>query len=186
MRRLLAATGLAGLVFGVLMAMAAPAGAASASSGCSGKASSVDKDGKPLSKVAAPGAGGTKDDPFEIAPDGQVTYEYGGLGGASNGGTWNVQLLGFIKFGGDFDSAQPSGGGTEPLKSHFEVGGLAPIVGLIKADVVVNDKSGNEVCKYSGWIKIGGSILKSPVTYAAIVLLGLGGLLGFAAMGRPA
>ena len=185
MRRLLAATGLAGLVFGVLLAMANPAGAASASSGCSGKASSVDKDGKALSKVSAPGAGGTKDNPFEIDPEGKVTYEYGGLDQASSGGSWNVQLLSVIKFGSDFDSAQPSGGGTEALKSHFEVGGLAPLVGLIKADVVIKDKSGNDVCTFSGWIKIGGSIFKSPVTYAAIVFLGLGAFLGFAAMGRP-
>jgi hypothetical protein len=186
MRRLLAAVGLAGLASIALLATAAPAGAASASNGCSGNATSFDSSGKQLSKVAAPGAGGTKDDPFEIKTDGKVDYHHQLKPAVDNGGSWNVKLLGVIKFGGDFDHSSSPGDGSEGLKSHFQFGGFAPLVGLIKADVVVEDKAGNEVCTFSGWIKIGDSVFKSPVFYAGIVFVGLGGLLGFGAMGRPA
>ena len=187
MRRLLAWAGLSALGFAVLMTIAAaPAGAASASPGsCSGNATSANSGGKQLSKVAAPGAGGTKSDPFEITTDGSVDYTYK-LGGDVAGGTWKVVLLGPLSFSGDIsDTAASSGSGSEALKKHFQVGGLAPLVGLIKADVVVENKDGSTVCTYSGWIKIGGSILETPVTYAAVVLVGLGGLLAFGAMGRP-
>jgi hypothetical protein len=184
MRRLLATAGLAGFMFGTLLLMGGPAGAASGD-GCTGSATSFDGDNKQLDKASAPGPGGTKDNPFEVDPDGHVQYEYN-VENEIAGGTWSVKLLGPVSFGDDIsDDSGPSGNGDEPLESYLKPGGVTPIVGLIKADIEIKNKDGDVVCTYSGWIKIGGSVLTSPVFYLSIVFLAFAGFLGFLAMGEP-
>jgi len=184
MRRLLAMAGLAGLSFSLFALMGGPAGAAEGD-GCSGSATSFDGDNKQLDKVTAPGPGGTKDDPFDVDPDGHVQYNYD-VKGEIGGGTWSVKLLGPVSFGDDIsDDSGPSGDGDEQLESYLKPGGITPLVGLIKADIEIKNKGGDVVCTYSGWIKIGGSVLTSPVFYLSIVFILLGLFLGFLAMGVP-
>jgi len=184
MRRLLAVMGLAGLGFGSLLMLAGPAGAASAS-GCSGSATSFDSSGSALDKVSAPGAGGTKDNPFEVNPDGHVKHNYNVKSDIA-GGKWDVKLLGPVKFGDDISATSSNtGGGDEAMSSYLKPGGIPILVGLIKADVEIKNKAGNTVCTYSGWIKIGGSVLESPIFYLSIIFVLLGLLFGFMCMGEP-
>ena len=170
MRRVLLATGLAALACGVLAAMAVPAGAATAK-GCGGDATSFDSDGKRQDSAAAPGEGGTKSNPFDVWSDGTVQYNYEIDG--SGAGSWDLKIQKTpIKFGNDIkaDSA-PSGDGTRELDQDFEPGGVS-LPGLYKVDIK-GDRGGTP-CVVSGWIQVHGSLVKSPVFWAGIVLTALG------------
>ena len=186
MRRLLAVLGLAGIGFSSLLMLAGPAGAASASGCGKGTATSFDANGKQLDKAAAPGAGGTHDSPFDVDPDGHVQYTYD-AGSDIKGGSWDVKLVGPLSIpGGDIsDTASQAGSGDEALSSYLKPGGISILPGLIKADVEIKNKAGNTVCTYSGWIKIGGSVLESPIFYLSILFLIFGLLFGFLCMGEP-
>jgi len=186
MRRLLAAAGLAGLVLATMLIVAGPAGAADAT-GCSGSGTSFDGDGKQLDQGSAPGAGGTDADPFEVDVDGRIEYTYQGVDEGIAGGTWDVKILNspIPAFGGDIepDAQLPDGDGVEPLKEHFQFGGLAPLLGKYKIEIKAS--GGGAECIVKGVIQINGSLVKSPTFYVSVALVGLGGLLFFTAMGRP-
>ncbi len=184
MRRLLALSGLVGLVLATMVFVAGPAGAADAK-GCSGSGTSFDADNKQLDTASAPGPGGTKEHPFEVDPDGHVQYEYD-IQGEIASGKWSVKLLGPISFGDDIADDEPStGGGDEPMESYLKPGGISTFVGLIKTDIEIKNQGGATVCTFSGYIKIGGSLLESPIFYLSIVFILLAILLGFWGMGEP-
>jgi hypothetical protein len=173
-------------VFGALfVALAGPAGAAKAK-GCSGSGTSFDKDDVQVDTAAAPGRGGTKANPFDVTTDGRVQYEYSIREPGVAGGKWEVKLdTGFglkIPFSGKISrTASASGQGVEPLKKHLQFGGLDAFLGLVKVDIVA--KKGGTTCTVSGYLKIHADIFTTPAFYLALILLILGILLGFLAMG---
>lgn len=186
MRRVLAVAGFVGFVLSTWLMMVGPAGAADAK-GCSGEGTSFDSEGKQLDTGAAPGAGGTDADPFEIDVDGRVEYTYAGVDAGIAGGTWDVKILNspIPAFGGDIESSAelPDGNGVEPLKEHFQFSGLAPLLGKYKIEITAS--GGGASCVVKGVVQINGSLVKSPTFYVSLAFVGLGGLLFFAAMGRP-
>lgn len=173
------------LAAGLLVTMAAPVGAAEAS-GCSGSGVSFADDGGRLDTAAAPGRGGTKEDPFDVVSDGQVKYTYD-VDAPVAGGTWKVKIntgLVPISFGGDIsDSSDQSGRGVEYLEEHLQVGGFAPLTGLLKVDIEATGPSG-ETCIVSGWLELHDSVFTTPLFYLALVMMLLGiFLLGFGQVG---
>jgi hypothetical protein len=186
MRRILASAGIAAITLMTLLMVAGPAGAAEAT-GCKGTGTSFDDKGKQLDTGAAPGQGGTDSDPFEMDVDGRVEYTYDGVDSGIAGGTWDVKILNspIPAFGGDISpTAQlPSGDGVEPMKEHFQFGGLAPLLGKYKIEITAS--GGGAECVVKGVIQINGSLVKSPTFYVSLVFVGAGALLFLGAMGRP-
>jgi hypothetical protein len=178
MRKSMGVLACAALATIALAGFASPAGAADAT-GCSGKASSFDADGKPLDTVSAPGKGGTSDHPFEVDAEGRVAWEASPGNSAISKGTWKVETdstpkLSFSGSGGL--EAQKSG--TEALRDHLTVdvpllGRIRVASGTFKAKVVVQGPGGT--CTMAGYVKIGGSPLRTPLFYvgAALGVLGL-------------
>jgi hypothetical protein len=175
------------VVMGVFFIATAPGASAANAKGCSGSGVSISEDGDVIDNASAPGKGGTKDNPFDIEVNGKVKYNYK-VNGNLTGGRWNVVIdLGFflpdVKFGGSIKSASTTGTGTEPIKKHLKVGGLAAFVGLMKADIVATN--GKTRCTVSGWIKLHASVLTTPAFYLALILLVIAILLLYFGMGRP-
>ena len=177
---------LAGAAFAAitLAGLASPAGAANAT-GCSASAESVDAGGHRVDRVTAPGNGGTSDHPFEVDAEGKVSWEASGTPPISSG-RWKVETdstpkLSFSGNGGL--EAQKSG--TENLRDRLTVdvpllGRVRVASGTFKANVVVNGSGGT--CTISGYVKISGSPLGTPVFYVGAVLGLLGLLALFASM----
>ncbi|HUV11171.1 MAG TPA: hypothetical protein VMX12_09345 [Acidimicrobiia bacterium] len=171
---------------GLFGALAPPAGAADAS-GCNGSGTSLDSDGIRIDSATAPGRGGTKGNPFDVTADGEVRYRYD-VQSPVAGGTWKVKIdtgLFPVSFGGDISQrSSQSGSGVEPLKKHLQIGGFAPLAGLIKVDIEATGPSGG-TCVVSGWIKIHESVFTTPVFYLALIFLLLGILVLFYGMASP-
>jgi hypothetical protein len=168
---------------GVLLFPAHALGAATAS-GCSGTAVSFDADGHELDRVAAPGAGGTSDDPFEVDPEGSVKWEASASPAVPDDGTWKVETKSTPKlsFGGDGGLDQSSG--TEELKDHLVVD--IPLIGETRVasgkffvEVVV--EGGAVTCTMSGYVEINGSPIGTPIFWAGVILGALGLVLAFTA-----
>ncbi|MEX1008737.1 MAG: hypothetical protein WD271_12950 [Acidimicrobiia bacterium] len=168
---------------GVLLLPAHALGAATAS-GCKGTAVSFDADGKKLDTVTAPGPGGTSDNPFEVDPEGTVKWEASAAPAVPDDGTWTVETKSTPKlsFGGDGGLDQSSG--TEALKDHLVVD--VPIIGETRVAsgkffVKVVVEGGGVTCTMSGYVKINGSPLGTPIFWGGVILGALGLLLAFTA-----
>lgn len=178
---------LAGVVSGLFLIATAPGAGAATAKGCSGAGVSLDGDTR-IDRASAPGRGGTKDNPFDITIDGAVSYRYQ-IDGPIQGGRWNLVIdigpfMPDIKFGGKISrTAAQSGSGTEPIKKHLKIGGLAAFVGLMKADIVAT--KGSTRCVVSGWIKLHDSVFTTPAFYLAFILLIAAIILAITGMPTP-
>ncbi|MFO7589778.1 MAG: hypothetical protein R6X23_02625 [Acidimicrobiia bacterium] len=164
------------------LVLGAPAAGAADADGCRGSGVSLDGDGLEIDSASAPGRGGTKDDPFDVTTDGEVQYDYD-VQAPVAGGTWKVEIdtgLFPISFGGDIsDDSDQSGAGVEQLKDHLQIGGFAPLTGLLKVDIEATGPSGG-TCTVSGWLKIHDSVFTTPAFYLGLIFAVLGiFLLGF-------
>ncbi len=172
----LAAVGVLGAAaWTVLPAVAA--GAATAS-GCKGDATSFDADGKQLDTVTAPGNGGTSGDPFEVDPEGTVKWNATADPEIPDDGSWSVETKSTPKlsFGGDGGLSDDSG--TENLKDHLTLD--VPLLGETtlasgKFYVKVVVEGGGATCTFTGYVKINGSPLGTPLFWGGVIL-GVGGL----------
>ena len=177
----------AGVVASAALAfLPSPAGAAEAD-GCTGSATSFDADGKKLDTVSAPGSGGTSGDPFEVDPNGTVDWEASADPAIPDSGTWAVatQSTPKLSFGGD-GGLETDDSGTEILKDHLVVD--VPILGETriasgKFAVEITVEDGGNTCTFSGYVKIGGSPLGTPLFWGGVIL-GIGGIL-FALFATP-
>lgn len=161
------------------LSLGLPASAASAAQadGCSGEVVSRASDGAELDRAAAPGAGGTSDDPFTI--DGQGTVDWRGQTDAViTDATWSVTIMGLPFLRGSFDNADglTSNEGTTDLSSL-----PGPVSWFLKGDVVI-PVSGSitgtgGTCTGSGFIGGTGSPTSSPIFYAGVVFVAVGALL---------
>jgi hypothetical protein len=154
---------------------------ASASSldGCSGTAESVGPDGKALDAASASGGsiedtqgggeGFTASNPFVVDNEGVVTYS-GSSDGVITDHTWTISMLGVeVASGG---SANESG--TSEDDGDFDLGEELPFAftGLVRVEGELEGTGGS--CKGDGFVKVEGSPFASPITWAGLVLTGLG------------
>ena len=174
--------GLAVLVFFVLFlsfGLAPPAGAAdlSGSAKCSGQAQSSDSNGRPLDSVAAPGPGGTHDDPFLVDYNGVVRYS-GHSGEVITNHSWHLQIF-FIPIrsgGSDNSGGDTRTDGTERPADDlpFRFAGLYYVSGGISG-------TGGS-CDGSAWIKLVGSPVGTVPWIVSLALIVLGLILLFLAL----
>ena len=185
--RLLRTWSVVAVVALAFLVFAAPSAGAANADGCSGSGVSFDGDGLQIDSASAPGRGGTKDDPFDVTSDGEVQYDYD-VQSPVAGGTWKVKIdtgLFPISFGGDVsDSSEQSGSGVEQLKDRLQVGGFAPLTGLLKVDIEATGPSGG-TCTVSGWLKIHDSVFTTPAFYLALIFFVFGLLLLGFGMASP-
>lgn len=176
MRRLAAGVGVA---LALLVLTAPAAGAASLDGGCKGSATSKDGDGASLDSVSAPGAGGTKGDPFLVDTDGTVDYE-GTTPVVFHDHSWHVDLSGIdVKDGGSANGTnQASTSGTVKVDDYLPI----DAVGLYRVTGGIEASEGS--CSGSAWIKVAGSPAGSLGWIAGVVLTVLGAA-GLAAAARP-
>ena len=173
----LAAVGVLGVAaWTVLPAVAA--GAATATSGCKGDATSFDKDGKQLDTVTAPGEGGTSSNPFEVDPEGTVKWNATADPAIPDGGTWTVETKSTPKLSFSGDGGLSDDSGTENLKDHLVVD--VPLLGETRVAsgkfyVKVVVEGGGASCTFSGYVKLNGSPLGTPLFWGGVIL-GVGGL----------
>lgn len=172
MRRLVG--GVAVLV--ALLVVGAPAAeSATLDGGCVGSATSFDEDGAELSRVAVPGEGGTKGDPFIVDPDGTVTYE-GSTPQAFHDHSWHVDLMGVtVKSGGS-----ANGNDESETSGEVQVDDYLPVsaVGLFKVSGGITADEG--ACDGSLWVKVAGSPVGTLPWIAGVgtAVVGAAGLTG--------
>ncbi len=156
-----------------------PAGA-ELTGGCRIQATSTDAAGKQLHQVTGPGSA-SADNPFRVDPKGSITWS--GEAPLIRSGSYSVGvkidlLVSSITVpvqGGTFTNTdlETSASGTFDLSG---VGGLVvgtwPVAGSISGD--------GGACSGSGWVRIEGSSIASPLGFAGIGGFGLGllGILG--------
>lgn len=165
----------AGAVFALSVLIATPAHAAPAT-GCSGQATSYDKDGNVLDKVTAPGSGGTASDPFRIDADGTIKWN-GTTDGVIQNGTYEIKVSGFTVADGKVGNAEGKKiwDGTEDVGKRLD---KIPVAGwvakslkmsaVVKAEYTVTGQGGT--CSGTLYLKIGGSPTFTPLWLASIVL----------------
>jgi len=162
----------------VLLIIAAPAAdAAKLTGGCQGSATSSDKDGNKLGSASAPGAGGTKSDPFLVDVDGTVDYK-GTSAGVFHNHSWHVDVLGItVRSGGSKNGTNQAGtSGTEKVSKYLPV----DAVGLYYVSGGITASEGS--CSGSAWVKVAGSPVGTVGWIAGLVatVLGVAGMLGTA------
>jgi hypothetical protein len=152
--------------------------AAGEAEGCSGTAQSIGPDGGLLDQLAAPGEGGTPDDPFDIFADGRVTYS-GTTDQVIRNGTWAVDVsgvLGVISSVAEFISGKSplsgkiGSGGEITRQGDFEAKdyiGKLKLSGLHRVTVSLSGEGGAS-CTATVWIRLHQTFFKS--------LLAVGGL----------
>ena len=169
---------LAGMLAATTLILTAPATLAAEAQGCSGSAESLNQAGKPISVAAAPGVGGTADNPLVIDPQGQVTWE-GKTANPITDGTWSVSAMGVTILRGNATNpdATTMATGTMELSST-----LAPVQWALTGSALIpvsGSMSGSGgSCTASGFVRGSGSAVSSPIFIAGVVLAILGLLLG--------
>lgn len=136
----------------LLFVWAPAAHGARVSGGCTGSATSFDGDGAALSRIEAPGRGGTSDDPFVVDPDGTVTYE-GSTPVALHDHSWSIEVMGItVKTGGSSNGEDLTTSTSEvDVDDYLPV----PVVGLFKVDGSISAGEGS--CDGGMWVKVTGS-----------------------------
>ena len=152
-----------------------PVGAADAT-GCSGKATSFDANGKQVDTVSAPGNGGTSGNPFEIDPEGTVKWEATATPAVPHGAGWTVGTQSTPKISYSGDGGLDTDSGTENMSDRLVVkvpliGETRIVSGTFAVDITVGD-----TCTFSGYVKISGSPLGTPLFWGGMIL-GVGGLI---------
>jgi hypothetical protein len=166
-----------GVVIGGLALLPVPAALAADATGCSGTVQSLTADGAPLDQAAAPGEGGTANDPLVIDPNGSIAWE-GSTDVAITSGSWSVSLGGVPFRSGEVDNADgtTSGAGTVDL-----AGAPAPVQWVLTSNAripVSGSMTGPEgTCTASGYLAgTGGSTIASPAFLAGAGLAAFGAL----------
>lgn len=173
----------AGAVIGGLALIPVPAALAADATGCSGTVQSFTTDGAALDQAAAPGEGGTANDPLVIDPTGSVAWE-GSTDVAITSGSWSVSLGGVPFRSGDIDNAD----GTTSASGTVDLAGApAPVQWVLTSNAripVSGSITGPEgTCTASGYLAgTGGSVITSPafLTGAGLAAFGLLGVLAMA------
>jgi hypothetical protein len=176
-RRGVARLAVAGLV--VVLATLGVSGPASAGiDGCSGSAQSRDADGDVVDEVTA--AGGrlidgdgkpvfTAANPFEVENDGTVDYD-GQTDDVITDHTWSLEVLGVSVASGGSPNADREQRSEDTFDLDEEL--PFPITGLVKVEGEISGRGGS--CSGSGYVKVGGDPLASPITWAGGVLAAVG------------
>jgi hypothetical protein len=160
-----------------------PAAPASASSleGCSGTAQSLDSSGKPIDAASAAGGkiqdtqgggdGFTASNPFVVDNDGVVRYS-GSSDAVITNHHWKVKMLGVeVASGGS-----ANGSGTKEDAGDFDLDKELPfkITGLVRVEGTLDGTGGS--CSGDGFVKVQGSPLASPLTWAGAVFGAFGAM----------
>ena len=167
------------------IATAAPARAADAT-GCSGSATSFDRNGVQMGSASAPGIGATSDNPLRVDAQGTLNYQ-GQTDQVLQDGSWNVQIYNLTSLSGHItnSSGQTSTQGVADLSNYLHISfGFfdASITGKFHAKFVASSAAGS--CTVDGYIYIVDSPVKTPAFYLAGLLI-LVALLIFLLFGRP-
>ncbi len=154
----------------------APALAADAS-GCSGSAVSIDSGGHPVDKVTAPGAGGTRDQPFVVDLNGSIAWK-GSTPVALKDGSWSVTLGGLPVRSGDVseDQSVTTKSGTTDL-SEIPAFASAFLDGKTVVPVVVDINAANGTCSATVYVSTATSPTFTPLWITGTVMLIIGVML---------
>lgn len=196
-------SGRAGLLAAVAVAATcafAPAAVAADATGCQGEATSFDTVGIPIDQAAAPGEGGTRDDPLDVLWAGSIEWS-GSTDAVLQNGTYEVGVaptdagilvetaVGWLTqqlpgFSGEVrnESGKTSASGTV---SPAEVVGRPLLTGTYAVDWTVTGEAGS--CTGSGFVTITDNPRSSITWWVALTLIVLGiiGLGGALPRARP-
>jgi hypothetical protein len=157
--------------------LAAPRTAAFPLSTCTLTVTSLDPSGAQIGTATGDGPGGTRDAPLEVDRDGTVEW-IGTTGGAStSGGSYHVEIFGVPS---PLSGSIKSGGSVSSSSDSVKLGDVLPfdLVGLVYVSGAI-DVGGSPVCEGSGWIRLRGDPVTTPLFLggAATAMLGAAGLL---------
>jgi len=148
------------------LAFASPTAAFELNDECSLVIQSFSEDGEPLDS-AAPGAGGTQDDPLLIDWEGSVRYEGNTGSQVIMNHSWHVDvfLLPTPLRGG-----HPNDGGDQDAEGTVDVSANAPfkLAGLYFVSGEIRGEDG--FCSGSGWFKLEESAFETIPFWLALVL----------------
>jgi hypothetical protein len=171
---------------GIALGSDRPVSAADAE-GCSGTVESYGEDGGLLDQVAAPGAGGTPDDPFDIFSDSTVNYQ-GSTTQVIRNGSWSVDVGGAL---GVVTSIVEFVSGKSPLSGNIGGSGITSrqgtflakdyvaklkLSGLHRVTVTLEGEGGTR-CVATVWVRMHQSFFKSLLAVAGVAFLFLAVLL---------
>jgi hypothetical protein len=186
----------------MLPALAVSAANAADADGCRCEATSFDAAGIPMDNAAAPGAGGTREDPLDVLWVGTIEWS-GSTDEVLQNGTYKVgvaptrggllvetfvagvtsRLPGFSGDVKNADGKQTADGVVSPA----ELTGVSKFMtGMYAVDWTVTGEAGS--CTGSGFVKITDNPRGSTAWWAALVLilLGLFGIIGAVPKAQPA
>ena len=185
----------------VLPTVAVSTAHAADATGCQGEATSFDAVGIPMDNAAAPGEGGTREDPLDVLWVGTIEWS-GSTDEVLQNGTYNVGvaptrggILVEAAFG-ELTSRLPGFSGdvknedgkktAEGVVSPAELTGMSKFVtGTYAVDWTVTGEAGS--CTGSGFVKITDNPRGSTAWWVALVLilLGLFGIIGAVPKAKP-
>jgi hypothetical protein len=169
--------------------------------GCQGEATSFDAVGIPMDNAAAPGAGGTREDPLDVLWVGTIEWS-GSTAEVLQNGTYKVgvaptrggilieTLVGGVTsrlpgFSGDVKNADGKQT-AEGVVSPSELTGMSKFMtGMYAVDWTVTGEAGS--CTGSGFVKITDNPRGSTAWWVALafILLGLFGIIGAIPKAKP-
>ena len=169
--------------------------------GCQGEATSFDAVGIPMDNAAAPGAGGTREDPLDVLWVGTIEWS-GSTDEVLQNGTYKVGVAptrgGILieTFVGGVTSRLPGFSGdvknadgkqtAEGVVSPSELTGMSKFMtGMYAVDWTVTGEAGS--CTGSGFVKITDNPRGSTAWWVALafILLGLFGIIGAIPKAKP-
>ena len=172
LRRVGAACGLA-----VACVMFVSGGSAHAATltGCEGRATSADKNGRPVDQATSPGSGGTRADPFRVRGDGRVSYS-GATQDVLTNGRWKVKLG--VPFAPDVTGRVGNAIGNRAWSGEDAVSDRIPlrVRGLFRVRFEITGTAATS-CTGSVWVRVEGNPITTPLGMAAVALT-LAGLWG--------
>jgi hypothetical protein len=170
-----------------------PVALAADATGCSGEATSFDTAGIPIDTAAAPGEGGTREDPLDILWAGTIEWSgstdevlqdgsYKVAVAPVRGGVLVEAIVGGITsrlpgFSGDVDNASGKQEASGTVSPADVTGRATFLTGTYAVDWTVTGQAGQ--CTGSGYVKITDNPRGSVVWWVALTLIVLG-ILGFA------
>ena len=165
---------------------AGPASAAT-STGCSGGATSVNRNGEDIGQASAPGQGATESDPLKIDSNGSIAY-HGSSDSVIQHGSWDVDIYGLNTIRGKIknDSGTTTTSGVQEVGKylHFSFGPFDTVItGKYHVHFTATGEGGAK-CTVDAYIYLIDSPLRTPFFYAAVLLLLLAFLL-LVFFGRP-
>jgi hypothetical protein len=173
------------VLLGLFAAVAAPPLSAFPLTTCTLTVISRDAGGTEIGTAVGAGAGATRDNPLLIDPKGSVEWTGTTGGSPLTRPSYHVEIFGVPTplGGGAMDDGPRSG-----ASGDIAVGDVLPfaIVGTVYVSGAV-DVGGSPVCEGSGWIKLTGEPLSSPVGLAGagLALIGIASVLASVSRRHP-